>query len=646
LTLVISMTLAGIELAYLIKEIGKKTEGCYVSNIYGINRNSLLFKMRHPDKPDTMLMISSIGIWTTNKKIDPIEPNKLLRRLRSDLLRSKIEKIEQIGTERIAYLTFSNYDNKFVLIVEFFGEGNMLLCNYNRKILALMHSIDVRHRQLRVGLEYKPPPQDGIDVMDLKDDEFKKILSTSTSIGKIIGRSLGLPKKYVEEIIRLSGIDRVTPSNELSEDEIDGLFHVINTTVSSVVDGKHDPTIISDPEESDVFPIRFSDDNMKAREVTSFNDGLDIIFTEEILQKGKSLYSKEAEKRISELQNRLEEQKNAITIVQEKSKRIADVANLLFSMQTEGKTSVSEHTVIEALKKYDAELIREKGVQILKISDAKVKIELDAPLPSIASTLFNESKKQKGAIGSIEKLIKKTEDLLEKTIEKGEIAKGSVSFSDVRKKSWYERYRWFFTSDGMLAVGGRDSSSNSALVRKHMESDDKIFHAEINGSPFFILKDRSEDLMALSLEETAQATVCFSRAWQVSGHGLSSFWVKPDQIKKAAPTGQSMGKGSFMIYGTRNFIKVPSLKLAVGILKQDENFLLISGPVDPIKKNCLCYVIIEPGGSTISDVAKKIRAEFNKYSDKFQKLFVVDDYVRALPTGSSKITSTGTQKSI
>ena len=640
------MTLAGIELAYLIKEIGEKTQGCYVSNIYGINRNSLLFKMRHPDKPDTMLMISSIGLWTTSKKIDPIEPNKLLRRLRSDLLRSKIEKIEQVGTERIAYLTFSNFDNRFVLIIEFFGEGNILLCNYNKKILALMHSIDVRHRQLRVGLEYKPPPQDGIDIINLEKKEFKEALLTSTSIGKIIGRSLGLPKKYVEEIIRLSSIDRAKPSNEISEEEFEALFDVIKTTVSSVINGTHDPTIITDGEESDVFPIRFSDDNTKAREVSSFNEGLDIIFTEQILQKGKSLYSKEAEKRISELQNRLEEQKNAIRIVQEKSKNIADVANLLFSLQSEGKSKLSDPKVIEVMKNQDAELIKEKGISMVKINDAKVRIEPDAPLPSIASILFDESKKQKGAIGSIEKLIKKTEDTLEKTIAKGEIAKGAVGFSDIRKKSWYERYRWFFTSDGMLAVGGRDSSSNSALVRKHMENDDKIFHAEINGSPFFILKDRSESLMPLSLEETAQATVCFSRAWQVSGHGLSSFWVKPDQIKKAAPTGQSMGKGSFMIYGTRNFIKVASLKLAVGILKEDENFLLVSGPVEPIKENCLCYVIIEPGGSPISDVAKKIRAEFNKSDDKFQKLFVVDDYVRALPTGSSKITSTGTQKLI
>ena len=640
------MTLAGIELAFLIKEIGEKVEGCYVSNIYGINRNSLLFKMRHPDKPDVMLMVSNMGIWTTSKKIDPIEPNKLLRRLRSDLLRSKIEKIEQIGTERIAYMTFSNFDSRFVLIVEFFGQGNMLLCNYSKKILALMHSIDVRHRQLRIGLEYKPPPLDGIDVIDLNKEKFKETLSTSTSIGKIIGRGLGLPKKYVEEIIRLSSIDRTKPSNNISDDEFESLFDVTSTTISNVINGTHDPTIITDAEESDVFPIRFSDDNTRAREVSSFNEGLDIIFTEQILQKGKSLYSEESEKKISELQNRLEEQKNAITIVQEKSKSLADVANLLFSMQSEGKSKITDPKVIESLKKQNVELVKEKGLPILKINDAKVKIELDAPLPSIASILFDESKKQKGAIGSIEKLIEKTEDHLEKTIEKGEIAKGTVGFSDIRKKSWYERYRWFFTSDGILAVGGRDSSSNSALVRKHMENNDKIFHAEINGSPFFILKDRNETLVPLSLEETAHATVCFSRAWQTSAHGLNSFWVKPDQVKKAAPTGQSMGKGSFMIYGTRNFIKISSLKLAVGIMKEDEDFLLVCGPPSPIKKNCVCYAIIEPGGSSISDVAKKIRAEFSQADDKLQKLFMIDDYVRVLPTGSSKITDSGIKKSI
>ncbi len=143
------------------------------------------------------------------------------------------------------------------------------------------------------------------------------------------------------------------------------------------------------------------------------------------------------------------------------------------------------------------------------------------------------------------------------------------------------------------------------------------------------------------MDETAHATVCFSRAWQTAAYGMSSFWVKPDQVKKAAPTGQSMAKGSFMIHGTRNFIKVSSLKLALGIFKEDEDYLLVCGPPEPIKKKCLCYAVIEPGGSTISDVAKKVRAEFDKTDEKFKKIFLIDDYVRALPTGSSKVTETG-----
>ena len=634
------MPLAGIELAYLVKEIETETEGYYVSNIWGINRNSVLFKLHHPKKPDIMLMVSTTGMWITSKKIDSIEPNKLLRRLRSDLLRSKIEKIEQIGTERIAYLTFSNFDNRFVLIVEFFGEGNLLLCNYNKKILALLHSIDVKHRQLRVGADYNPPPTDGIDVINFKKDDFKEILSSTTTIGKTIGRGLGLPKKYVEEIIRLSSINRAKPSNQLSNEEIESLYDIINTTISNVIEGNHDPTIINDGEISEIFPIRFSDDNTNAKKVSSFNDGLDIIFSEQILQKGKSLYSDAAEKKIKELENTLDEQKKAISTVLEKSKQIADVANLFFTMQSEGKSDIKDPRIVEVLHDKNSEMIKEKGVSILKIGDAKIKINPDLPLPSIASKLFDESKKQKGAIKSIEKLIKKTEDKLEKTIQKGEIARGSIGFAEVRKKSWFERYRWFYTSDGILAVGGRDSSSNSAIIRKYMEKDDKVFHAEIHGSPFFILKDKNETIMPLSIRETSHATVCFSRAWKEGMYGVNCYSVTPEQVKKAAPSGQTMGKGSFIIEGTRNYNKITTLKLGIGILQKEEDYLLVCGPPEPIKKTCVCYVVIEPGSIEIADMGKRIRGNFVGVDEKFAKMFLVDDYVRVLPTGGSKITET------
>jgi len=159
------MQLAGIELRYLVDDIGKRIEDYYVSNIYGITKNSLLFKFHHPEKPDILLMLSTFGIWMTKVKIEQIEPNKLLRRFRSDLLRFKLKEIKQVGTERIVYLTFSYFDKEFVVIAELFGDGNIIICNSEMKILAMLHSVDVRHRQLRVGSQYIPPPQNNFDVL-------------------------------------------------------------------------------------------------------------------------------------------------------------------------------------------------------------------------------------------------------------------------------------------------------------------------------------------------------------------------------------------------------------------------------------------------------------------------------------------------
>ena len=438
-----------------------------------------------------------------------------------------------------------------------------------------------------------------------------------------------------------TGIDPKKPSNEVTNEEFEALYEIITSTLSKVTQGPHDPSVIIEDDVHDAYPIRFSDDNLNAKKVDSFNEGLDIVFTEEILEKGKSLFSSPADKKIESLEKTLTEQKNAINVVLEKSKTIAEVANLLFTMTSAGQHDIRNEMITNSLKEKNAEIISEKGVPYMKINESKIQIDPDSSLPTIASKILDESKKQKGAVKSIEKLMKKTESKLEKTIEKGEIAKGSVGFKEIRKKSWFERYRWFYTSDEILAVGGRDSSSNSAIIRKYLEKNDKVFHAEVHGSPFFLLKGEDEELLPLSLEEVARATVCFSRAWQISAYGMSSFWVNPDQVKKGAPTGQSMAKGAFMINGTRNFIKVSSLKLAVGIFKQDEDYLLVCGPPEPIKKKCLCYAVIEPGGSTMSDVAKKIRAEFDKVNDNFKKIFLIDDYVRALPTGSSKVTETG-----
>lgn len=638
------MGLAGIELAFLVKEISERTAGYYVNNIYPINQNSVLFKLHHPDKPDLFLVISSIGMWFTGIKIDAIEDNKLVKRLRDDLLRLKIVRIEQIGVERIAYLTFSGFDKEFVLICEFFGDGNIMLCNKDLKVLALLHSIAVRHREIRVGSIYAPPPQKGLNIFDISSENFTEIKSISTPIAKWFGRTYGLPTKYAQEILRIANVDFDLVCQNITDQQIERIILASKTLTNDIVSGNHNPVIVKSDDEFDVYPVSSTIQDTTQEQIPSFMEGLDKIFSNIILDKGKLVKSGSIDKKIADLQSKIDEQTKAISLVKEKSEKISSVAKSLYSFSSYGVSSILDSPVAQILKASNAELIKDRGILFLKIDDEKIQINSESSFPAIASTIFNEAKRQSSAIELIESLKIKNLKELEKLKSQSQETKKAVFFTEFKKKEWFERYRWFNTSDGLLAIGGRDSSSNSAIIRKQLTKNDKVFHAEIFGSPFFILKDVPDSLPFDSLNEVAQATVCFSRAWREAMYGMSAYWINPEQVKKAAPSGQFLSRGSFVLEGHKNFIKAPNLRLAVGVQYHDERYILTCGPPEPIKKNCICYAIIEPGLDEMTDCAKRVRTEFIKLQEDIAKQFDIDDYVRVLPAGESHIVESGNTK--
>ena len=638
------MTLTGIELRYLVNEISEKTHDYYVSNIYGITRDSLLFKLHHPEKQDVMLMFSSFGLWNSSVRIEQMETNKLLKILRDNILRSKLTKIQQIGAERIVYLTFSGFDKEYVLVGEFFGDGNIILCNKEMKILALLHSIDVRHRKLGVGLQYTPPPQNSLDVFNFYQKDLEGILSSDIQVSKWIGRTLGLPTKYVEYICKLAEVDSKVTGNNLTNNDIKKIFDAIKKTVENIVKGNHEPVIVRD-DKVDVYPLKFDHRNEEYTSVQSFMTGLDIVFTETLVNVGKSTKTNVASEKITELENKLTEQTKAVSLVNEKSFAITKIANSLLDLVSKGIFSISDPKLQKTLKDQNCTIIKEKGNTCFLIHDSKIKIDTNSSLQALASILFNEAKRQKAAIVSIERLQKKTEKDLEKLRKQVEVSKDSIFVTEIKKKNWYERYRWFNTSDDTLAIGGRDSSSNMAIIRKHLENSDRVFHADIFGSPFFILKAGKETTDS-SLNEVAHATVCFSRAWREAMYGLKAFWVNPEQVKKGAPSGQFLSKGSFVIEGQRNYVRVATLKLGVGLLKQDDRYIVVCGPPTCIKKNCVCYSMIEPGGLEMTDAAKKIKIEFVNMKGDAVKSISVDDFVRVLPAGESHVTESGSVDSV
>ncbi|MFC1768352.1 NFACT RNA binding domain-containing protein [Nanoarchaeota archaeon] len=241
-----------------------------------------------------------------------------------------------------------------------------------------------------------------------------------------------------------------------------------------------------------------------------------------------------------------------------------------------------------------------------------------------ASVYFEKAKQMKRKIIGAKEAIDSTKIKLKK-IEK-EFIKESAPLIEKKaiKREWYEKFRWFFTSENLLVIMGRDATSNEIVIKKHTNADDLVLHTDMAGSPFTIIKSEGKKIENASIEEAAIATASYSRAWKLGLTTLDVFYVKPDQVTKKAKSGEYLQKGAFMIYGKTNYLH-PKLGLAIGI---DENGKIMCGPEKAIKVHTKTYFLITPGDIKSSDVAKKLQKKFS--AD-------IDDIIRALPTGGCKI---------
>ena len=645
------MELSGVELRYLVNEIrGRITSGYYASGINAITKSSLLFKFHHPTQEDIMLVLSTRGIWITKLKFKPVEDNGLEGIAQRELERGKLESIEQVGSERIVSMKFKHLDGKMrVVICELFGDGNLVICDEGMQIIAILTSIQVRHRTLNVGLRYAYPPARGVDVFEVTSDQMLSLRSEAKGLDVLrwIGRGISMPKKFVEEVAKRAGIEPDTQAARLSDDQVANIYSTVKNLVSDISAGKnHQPIVIMQGEKPiEALPLMTGEAaKMSTKNAPSYMEAVDEVLSREILDIGRSSKTVELDKQIAILEHDLDEQNKAKEAVMQKSAAIRKLADELMKLSYQGPDDANIH---DALAANSASIVKEKGVNYVEVAGEQ--IEMQANLAKVSSMLFGRAKEMERGNASIEEARSKLLGQIEKLRGQTAAIHKKVIVKEQTSKEWYERYRWFVTTDGLLAIGGRDASSNSALVRKHLTEDDIVFHAEVHGSPFFIVKNAAAQAMEgkidASLEQVAKATVAFSRAWKDGLSSADAYWVTPEQIKKGAPTGQFLPKGSFVIEGKRNYLKGVDIRLAIGIVQLNGKETLVCGPEDAIKSRTMFYSVLLQGGMDPMTVAKKSKSEFVKIAGDGEvaeiiKQISLDDFVRALPTGQSRISFT------
>ncbi len=252
----------------------------------------------------------------------------------------------------------------------------------------------------------------------------------------------------------------------------------------------------------------------------------------------------------------------------------------------------------------------------------KIELSLDESLELNAARYFEKAKKAKkklrGAIQALQRSKEKLESfqeeeerLVEKTLPKP-------------KKEWYEKFKWFVSSEGFLVVSGKDARTNELIVKKHAQPTDLVIHTDMAGSPFTVVKGGAEASLT-TLREAAGFTFAHSKAWRNGFSTTPIFYVKPEQVTKQAPPGTFLPTGAFIIRGRTNYVE-PETSFGIGVTREGVGHnaagKVMFAPLPAVKKNCSKYVELAEGASKHSETAKKVSEELG---------VVVDEVLRVLP---------------
>jgi predicted ribosome quality control (RQC) complex YloA/Tae2 family protein len=269
-------------------------------------------------------------------------------------------------------------------------------------------------------------------------------------------------------------------------------------------------------------------------------------------------------------------------------------------------------------------------------------INLRHSIQANADKYYSRSKKAEKKLKGAEKTLKDIKTKIEKAkqqvIRRKEAQK---PFVKRRKKKWFEKFRWFHSSNGFLVIGGRDASTNEILIKRHMEPKDIVFHAEIVGAPFVLIKTKGKTTPEQTIKEAAQLAASYSRAWREMLSAVNVYWVNPDQIANTPPSGQFLKKGSFLIRGSKNFVPSVPLRVAIGVKIDGDEMIVVGGPVNAITNQTEFYSEIVPGDKKSSQLAKQIRHKLSKKVSKDLKRNItqmpLEEFQHFIPLGRGKM---------
>ncbi|MHA2282334.1 MAG: ribosome rescue protein RqcH [Promethearchaeota archaeon] len=667
----------------IVKELDTILINGSISNIYEV-QDLLILKINSNFGKKNLIIKKDSRINLTEYDYPiPNFPNQYIRALRKLLKNRRILNVTQYKFDRIIILELTDREEgSWKFVIELFNKGNFLLLDQSNTIIVAKKYRKFKDRSILPKKEYIFPKSNEKDFFTLNKEDFKAFFENSENeIVREISRKLKLSGLYSEELCLRANVNKKEHGKNLNDDDFTKLYESFKRIRNEVLFGLIKAFIVFNEQEQEIAVLPFEMEifkDHKRKEFSSFNEAVDDYYSKIDYESIKDPKDKKVDERIKNQQKILINQQEYLEELKLKKIKYYELGDFLYKNFHKFEKLIS--VILDARKKkYSWEEINRKLIKaknekldgaeffkkinpstnqlLIKIKNNDVYLDLRKSIGENTNLIYSKGKKAEKKIKGTVSAIKKTEDKISNLkLEKESLEMGVDFLVKKPKRKWYEKFRWFNSSDGFLIIGGRDAATNEIIFKKYLDPYDLVFHTNFPGSPLVVIKNpENKEIPSTTIEETAVFVASFSRAWKENWGVVDTFYIQPDQITRSPPSGEYLQKGSFIISGKKNFIKSVKTELTIGLIlvelkrganNQNQGYYpkIICGPGTAIKKHAFKTITIISTKSksfTKGKLAKELKSNFirdiDKQLKKWVELLSIDEILLFLPNGFSMI---------
>jgi predicted ribosome quality control (RQC) complex YloA/Tae2 family protein len=656
--------MSSLDIRFLVRELKAELIGGTFRKIYqyGGKSKQFLFELFVPEKGTRLLYTDKDRIFITErKKPVPLEPPSFCMFLRKHLMGKRIRNIRQYEFDRIVEIEC----DENILVMEFVPPGNMILCDPSYGVIMPREVQRWKDREILPKRPYRHPPHRS-QPFDMEISELSSLARKcpDTRVAAFLAVNLGFGSLYANEICAVAGIGPEILCKSLGSSNLASIHRVIDV----IREAPTKPVVYEDAVTP--FPLKIMQ-GKEARPFPTFTSALDEFFSGLEIEAAREEEKKEKEHqehRIEGIIQRQEEAAGKWKGIEHESREAAEaiynhystVQSVLEGIRKAKDSGLSWDEIKHRITGEDtpeADAIKEirenDGVVVLDLGGAEVEIDIRKSVEENAAAYYEDAKwakgKHSGASGAMAEQQHRLDILREKEAEPaGDVETPEQESSEREapepKRKWYEDFKWFLSSNGFLVVAGRSAEQNETLLKKHADDRDLVFHADIPGAAFVVIKTQGMDIPDETRKEAAEFSAANSKAWNRGLGTIDIFSVPRSQVTKGD---MSLPKGSFLVQGERTWYRNLELKLSVGVRlhREPERAEVIAGPVMAVRKNSSYFVTIKPGFKKSLELARTIKNKLLIKSRPEDKVMIenlsLDDFQRVMPAGMGEVTEYG-----